>query len=99
MRHGRLSGAGLYNLIMIIMLQFLDFATTIKAVGNGAIELNPLSRFLLEDLGPLFYIFIKITVGIALWYFYYNDIRVMLLVWAIYLQAIINNIRNMGWIC
>ena len=96
MRHGRLSEAGLFSLIMIIMLQFLDFATTIKAVGNGAIELNPLSRFLLEDLGPLFYIFAKIMVGLIVWYFYYNNVKVMLAISTIYLQAIIINIRNIG---
>jgi hypothetical protein len=80
-------------LLWLLVLQALDAATTIAAVRAGALELNPLASRLLES--PTLLLAVKLLAGWLAWLLAGDSRAAMLLVSALYLQAIAANTANL----
>ena len=85
-------------LAWLLLLQALDATTTIAAIRAGAEELNPLVRLMLGS--PWLLLAAKLLAGWAVWLLAGSSRTAMLLVSALYLQAIAVNtlfLLNHGW--
>ncbi|BAA79714.1 hypothetical protein APE_0737 [Aeropyrum pernix ovoid virus 1] len=85
-------------LLWLLLLQALDAATTVLAVRAGAVELNPLVRLLLES--PWALLTAKLLAGWAVWLLAGGSRAAMLLVSALYIQAVAANTLSLlkSWV-
>lgn len=93
MRPGRPSSGGWASLAWLLLLQALDAATTVLAVGAGAAELNPLVRLMLGS--PWLLLAAKLAAGWAVWLLAGRSRTAVLAVSALYIQAIAANALNL----
>ncbi|MEB2836110.1 MAG: DUF5658 family protein [Desulfurococcales archaeon] len=93
MRPGRLSSRGWASLAWLLLLQALDAATTLAAIRAGALELNPLVARLLGS--PWLLLAAKLLAGWLVWLLAGHSRAAMLLVSALYIEAIVANTVNL----
>ena len=98
MRPGRPSSRGYASLAWLLLLRALDSLTTIAAFRAGALELNPLVRLMLGS--PWLLLAAKLLADWLAWLLIGHSRAAMLLVSALYPQAIAANTFNLlnhGW--
>lgn len=82
----------LTTLILLIILQVVDFATTYTAVSKGASEVNPLVKALLPY--PWLLLALKLTIAALACFFSSKHKTIYYVTIILYVQAIIMNILN-----
>ncbi|GEM_PF-1604787 len=81
-------------LIYIIVLQVLDVLTTYLALSRGAVEINPIVSFMLQN--PLLFWIMKILVAITVYVATAStDNKLLIIIYSlVMIQAITINILN-----